>query len=101
MAKTLEEVTNEALLQAVAEWLEHHGLKLVAHKTEAVVLARKRRYVELLFILNGIKIIPKDNLRYPDAELSRKLGFQTHLRIAAEKAGKTVNMIKLKIIEIN
>jgi len=74
----------------------------VAHKTEAVVFTRKKRYVEpLYFIMHGIKILLKGNLTYPGAELSRKLGFQTHLRITAKKAGRTASMIKPKIIEIN
>jgi len=88
----LEEVTNEAL-HTVAKWMEQNGLKLVAHKTEAVVLTKKRGYAEPLFILNRTKIIPKVKLRYLGVDLSKKLGFQTHHKTVAEKAGRTANAL--------
>lgn len=90
--KKLEEVTNEALLE-VAKWMERNGLKLVAQKTEAVIITKKRGYVEPSFILNGITITPKTKLKYLGVELSKKLGFQTHLKVTAEKAERTANAL--------
>lgn len=65
----LEEVTNEAL-HTVAKWMERNGLKLAAHKTEAVVLTKKRGCPEPFFTLNGTKITPKVKLRYLGVDLS-------------------------------
>lgn len=65
--------------------MERNGLKLVAHKTEEVVLINKRKYVKPSFILNGTEVTPKAKLRYLGVELSKKLGFQTHLKTVAEK----------------
>lgn len=45
--------------------------------------------MEPVFILNGTKIIPKVKLKYLGMDLSKKLGFQTHLKTVAEKAGRT------------
>jgi len=58
----LEEVANGAL-SAVAGWMKRNGLTLSVHKTEAVMLTRKRGYETHMLMVEGVKIQPKDSLK--------------------------------------
>jgi len=88
----LEETANRALA-AVSEWISRNGLTLAAHKTEAVMLTTKRGYGAPTFIVDGVTVEPKENLKYLGVELSRKLGYGQHIKAAAAKAGATADAL--------
>lgn len=89
----LEERVNEAL-ERVATWMEENDLKLAVDKTECVMLTKKRDYREPAFTISDIRAEPKDSLRYLGIEFSKKLGYGTHIRSAAVKAGKTAKALE-------
>jgi len=89
----LEDRANEAL-EKVSTWMKANDLKLAVDKTECVMLTKKRGYKEPIFTLNGNIVQPKESLRYLEIELSKKLGYGTHIQAAAVKAGKTANALQ-------
>lgn len=76
-------------LAAVADWMEDNGQRLSVPKTETVMLTSKRGYERPSFMINGESVQLKDQIRYLGVELSRSMGFKTHIQIAAAKAEKT------------
>lgn len=76
-------------LAAVADWMMENGLKLSVHKTEAVMLTSKRGYEKPSFTINGESVQFKNHIRYLGVELSKSMGFKTHIQIASAKAEKT------------
>lgn len=89
----LEERANEAL-EKVSTWMNTNVLKLAVDKTECVMLTKKRGYKKPIFTLNGTVVQPKKSLRYLGIELSKKLGYGTHIQAAAVKAGKTASALQ-------
>jgi len=89
----LEERANEAL-EKVSIWMKTNDLKLAVDKTECVMITKKRGYGEPRFTLNGTIVQPKESLRYLGIELSKKLGYGTHIQAAAVKVGKTASALQ-------
>jgi len=89
----LEDRANEAL-EKVSTWMKANDLKLAVDKTECVMLTKKRGYKEPIFTLNGTIVQPKESFRYLGIELSKILGYRTHIQAAAVKAGKTASALQ-------
>lgn len=47
-----------------------------------------------MFKINNIKVEPKEKLKYQGIELGKKLGYGSHIRYAAVKAGKTAGALE-------
>lgn len=58
------------------------------------MLTKKRGYREPLFKINNTRVEPKEKLKYLGIELSKKLGYGSHIRYAAVKAGKTAGALE-------
>jgi len=51
--------------------MKEYGLTLEAHKTEVVILTTKRGYEIPNFMVNGVTISPKEQLKYLGLKLRR------------------------------
>jgi len=47
-----------------------------------------------MFTIKETRVVPKDSLRYLEIELSKKLGYGSHIRLAADKAEKTASALE-------
>ncbi|KAL4085327.1 hypothetical protein QTP88_027186 [Uroleucon formosanum] len=91
----LQAATNE-ILMADSEWLEENGLQLSINKTEAVILTTKRGYNHPEFMLKGINIDIKKQIRYLGVELNHVWGYGKHIEKAAAKASSTAsNLVRI------
>ncbi|KAL4085221.1 hypothetical protein QTP88_027080 [Uroleucon formosanum] len=91
----LQAATNE-ILMADSEWLEENGLQLSINKTEAVILTTKRGYNHPEFMLKGINIDIKKQIRYLGVELNHVWGYGKHIGKAAAKASSTAsNLVRI------
>lgn len=79
----LEQAINKAFA-VVSNWIETNSLKL---KTEAIVMTNKKAYNQPLFMINGVYLTIKEELRYLVRVLSKNLGFKRYLETASHKAG--------------
>jgi len=76
-------------LGMVGEWMRSNGLNISVSKTVAMMMTSKRRYRRPQFILLNEILELKDHIRYLGIELSSKLSFIEHMKLAGEKATKT------------
>ncbi|KAE9525643.1 hypothetical protein AGLY_014170, partial [Aphis glycines] len=67
-------------------WMASHGLQLAHHKTEAVMLTRRRAYNPPQLIIGGHQIELSPHLRYLGVILDSKLSFGKHVETVASKA---------------
>jgi hypothetical protein len=81
----LEEIINESL-RIVNEWMISKKLRLAPHKTEAVMLTRKRGYRKPTFVLGDQQITTKNSLRYLGVEIDIGRRFAVHEKIVGAKA---------------
>lgn len=81
----LQEIVNRTL-RMVDEWMASHGLQLAHHKTEAVMLTRRRAYNPPQLIIGGHQIELSPHLRYLGVILDSKLSFGKHVETVASKA---------------
>ncbi|VVC41810.1 Reverse transcriptase domain [Cinara cedri] len=88
----LEEILNPAL-EAVAGWMASNGLELAVHKSEAVVLSGRRKFVMPALEIGGQRIEAKDSLRYLGVTLDRRMTFAPHTARAALAAAGSARAI--------
>jgi len=81
----LERKMNFAL-EAIDSSMASHGLELAHHKSEAVMLTRKRAYTRPVLTIGGHHIELKNEIRYLGVRLDTRLTFVDHVRAAASKA---------------
>ena len=83
----VERAGNEAIAQ-IAKWMNDHRLKLATHKTEAIMIAGKKRIRTPTLKINNerIKMVPQ--LRYLGVTLDPHLSYGPHVTKIAEKANK-------------
>ncbi|KAL4082383.1 hypothetical protein QTP88_030003 [Uroleucon formosanum] len=84
----LEDLVNP-VLRNIDEWMTSHGLELAHHKTEAVILSRRRAYVPPRLSIAGHPITLYDRIRYLGVVLDRNLTFAAHVDTVAKKASRT------------
>ncbi|KAL4141332.1 hypothetical protein QTP88_003987 [Uroleucon formosanum] len=80
----LEDLVNP-VLRNIDEWMTSHGLELAHHKTEAVILSRRRAYVPPRLSIAGHPITLYDRIRYLGVVLDRNLTFAAHVDTVAKK----------------
>ncbi|KAL4108282.1 hypothetical protein QTP88_018513 [Uroleucon formosanum] len=84
----LEDLVNP-VLRNIDERMTSHGLELAHHKTEAVILSRRRAYVPPRLSIAGHPITLYDRIRYLGVVLDRNLTFAAHVDTVAKKASRT------------
>lgn len=94
-AKYAEEKLNQAM-QGINYWMEDHGLKLAAAKTEIVMFTRKHIETIVPIRIRENIVETKDDLKYLGVLLDTKLTFKAHLKKSTEKAARlTVALSRL------
>ncbi|KAI5634000.1 AMP-binding enzyme domain-containing protein [Phthorimaea operculella] len=61
-------------------------MKFAAHKTQAVIITKKRKYEEPIFNLQGTPIKGTDSIKFLGLTIDRNLSFRAHLANANKKA---------------
>ena len=75
------------LVRRISAWLDSHGLKLAASKTEMVVLTRQRWFDKPFAINIGEALVEaRRSVRYLGLQLDEKLTFGEHIQRTADKA---------------
>lgn len=85
----LEEAMNHALA-VVAGWISERSPKLSISKTKTIILTTKCGHQLPRFLLDGTLLQLKENMRYLSVVLSTQQEYRKHLKVAVEKAVKTV-----------
>jgi hypothetical protein len=85
----LEHIGNEST-RRIGRWFEENGLELAAHKTEAVLLTRKRNVAEPDIFVGSTRVTYQRTIRYLGVYIDDKLNFRSHAEIVANKARRTV-----------
>lgn len=84
----------ERILAAAAEktsgWLRRVGLQLALHKSEAVIITKKRHYNQMEISIDGTQVKVGSNLKYLGMQIDSKLNFTEHAKQTAAKASKVV-----------
>lgn len=70
-------------------------MTVASHKTEAVLLTRKRKISPVQFYIQGTVIYPSNSLKYLGVWLDTKLNFADHINKTITKAEKTVTTLAL------
>lgn len=86
--KILEVVANECL-RRTSRWLKANGLKIAAHKTEAILITDRRLFTPPTLVLEGQVVHWAKSLRYLGVQLDSGLRYTEHVNKTAEKAATT------------
>ena len=81
----LMDAVNNAL-QKVSKWMQNKGLKIAAHKTEALMAVGRKKYTEVHFEIENQKIRPTDRIKYLGVVIDKSLSFTKHLEYVLHKA---------------
>lgn len=90
VAKHLEDVElfADESVEIVRKWMKSVGLALADHKTE-VLLVSKRKIMEKITVTVGNHVVEsKDEIRYLGVILDSRLNFRAHTKYAVEKASR-------------
>jgi len=71
----------------VSSWLESIGLILAVHKSEVVVITRKRKHNDI----RGIEIKSSSSIKYLGIQIDAKMMFMEHAKTVATKAGNSLS----------
>lgn len=63
-------------------------MRLATHKTEAVMLTRKKGYRKLTFTVGGQRINPQNSIRYLGVEIDSGRRFNVHEQTAGRKGNQ-------------
>ena len=88
VARLLEEVelyANEAVYE-IKSWLENAGLQLAEHKTEVVLITKRRKCTSMKIKVGTQTIYSKPALKYLGVMIDQRLNFRLHVEGAATKA---------------
>lgn len=84
----LEDAMNPTL-EAIDCWMASRGLELAHHKSEAVILSRRRAFVPPRLTVGGHQITIFNKIRYLGVILDKGLTFAAHVDSVAKKATQT------------
>ena len=86
--KTIEEAKRSAghMVDLIVDKLQQLGLSVAPEKTEAVMLASKRKKHTVQFTVKNRTVTTKEAIKYLGIWVSRDLHLGCHLRETAEKA---------------
>lgn len=88
----LEEIVNKSL-GIIYDWMREHWLRLATHKTEAVMLTRKKGYRTPTFTVGGQRINTQNCIRYLGVEIDSGRRFKVHEQTVGAKATKTAQAL--------
>lgn len=91
VAKTIPElqVTSNAAISSVIDWLEKVGLRIAAHKTEVVLLSSRKAVERMVITVKDVQITSARTLKYLGVLLDYRLSFKEHAMYASRKAAMT------------
>eukprot|EP00102_Acyrthosiphon_pisum_P020599 XP_016657809.1 PREDICTED: uncharacterized protein LOC100574938 [Acyrthosiphon pisum] len=84
----LEDAVNPTL-EAIDGWMSSRGLELAHHKSEAVLLTKRRAFVPPRLVVGGHHIELAKKLRYLGIILDQRLTFAPHVETVAERASRS------------
>ena len=90
VAKYLEEVqliANQSV-EIIRRWLDSVGLTLADHKTEVLLVSRRKVKEKLTVTVGNHDVESKDEIKYLGIMLDSRLNFKAHTKYACEKASK-------------
>lgn len=94
-AKTTEEARrklNQTMMR-VLSWLENHGLRLAAEKTEVILLTKQHIPLEIEFQTTEITLTTSTVVKYLGVRIDSRLSFWAQIQYAATKAAKVTGML--------
>jgi len=91
-AELLERSINPTL-EKVNHWMATNGLQVTLHKTEAVILTRKRAYMDPSIVCGGHNIPVTRTINYLGVQLDTKFIFRSHLLKATSGAKKAAGAL--------
>lgn len=90
IAQATDTIGLKNIMQTAAEktrnWMQNIVLHLALHKTEMLVIKKKRYHNELEIEIDGNVIFAGQELKYLGIRMDQKLSFTAHARLACEKA---------------
>ncbi|KAJ2952397.1 hypothetical protein O0L34_g4684 [Tuta absoluta] len=94
IGSTGEEVESKInkTLEIVAEWGKTHKMTFAPHKTQAILVTKKVKYVAPKLKMQGTTIEFTDNLKILGLNIDRNLNFKLHLEGVC---GKALNLYKM------
>ena len=69
----------DTAIEVVGDWLSDHGLSFAAEKTEAALIARRKKRVYATFTVNDEKIKTIDTIKYPGVTIDARIRLKTTL----------------------
>ena len=81
-------ILNNAIAM-VKNWLNENSLELAAHKTEAVLISRKRTGETAEFRVRKLKVMSQMSIKYIGIQIDDRLSFKLHVANVAKKASRT------------
>jgi hypothetical protein len=87
----LEELilTAELAVMLVQRWLRFLGISLAEHKTEAVLISRKKIQEKATLRIGDCTIVSKPSIRYLGVMIDSRLNFGEHVIMTCQKAART------------
>lgn len=74
----------------ISTWMKNRVLMITPAKNEAVIINRGRNHNIVMFMLNGVRILPKKFVRYLGAIIDERGNYGPHTRMVVGKAEKRI-----------
>lgn len=97
----LVEITANDSLSRISRWLVSKKLSLAPHKTEAILITRRRNFNLPKLLVDGYDIKIENSLKYLGVILDNRLSFTQHVKTVSEKAVRTANKLVRIMPNIN
>ena len=88
----IEVLTNEAIFE-IRSWLEEAGLTLAEHKTEVVLITKRRKQTSIKIRIGEHIIQSQPTLKYLGVMVDQRLKFKSHLENLATKASGVATLL--------
>lgn len=89
----LAQLTLNIVMMRVDRWMKGHGLELALHKTELILLTRRRIDTIIPMTVNTIQMQTRSKVKQLGVTLDVKLTFWPHIKQIAEKAAARVTSL--------
>jgi len=89
----LLEESLEETFQTINEWMTAHGLELVADKSEALVITKRRVRNEMSVLCAGHMVKSQRSLRYLGVQIDKTLGFAEHANLVSARAAEAARQL--------
>lgn len=89
----LIQIVGNDSLRRCSHWLRKHGLQLAAHKTEAILVTNKRKFIPPRLRQQDVDITLSKSLCYLGVQLDDKLNFCQHIKNIRNKAIRTATTL--------